>query len=275
MPAVIVASSPSPNTGRSFASFSAVEPQVGRHEVVEEAAFVRRRQLAVASRGPLILLGAADAPPLRRDRLVLAHREPGSRLGVPRDGRDDLAGSQARDQAQPRRVRLRAVEVEEQPTQVVVYLDRRVRGSVEATGDASLDLPEGDLVGDVDRRLEARAARLLDVVGRRLRRERRAQHALPREVEVTRALQDPAGRDLAEALPREAEPAYEPVEGRRQHVQVRRLSVRTVAARERDPVAAQHGDGPRLRRRQQRAARALAWVYPKHFEQTVRLWQLA
>ena len=51
--------------------------------------------------------------------------------------------------------------------QVVADGERGVGRGVDAAGDAGLDLPEGDLVGDQDRGLEAGAAGLLDVVGRR------------------------------------------------------------------------------------------------------------
>ena len=78
--------------------------------------------------------------------------------------------------------------------------ERRVGGGVDAAGDAGLDLAERDLVGDEDRRLEAGAARLLDVVRGRLGREAAAEHALARQVEVAAVLEHGAGDDLAEPL---------------------------------------------------------------------------
>src|SRR5947209_3940428 len=125
LPAVIVASGPSPNTGFSFASFSGEEPQ------------------------------------------------------------------------RPRR-RPRRVQLEQQLAEVVVELDGGVARRVEARRDAALDLAERDLVRDRDRRLEAGAARLLDVVGRRVRRQRAAEDALARQVEVAAVLEHPAAGDLAE-----------------------------------------------------------------------------
>ena len=125
--------------------------------------------------------------------------------------------------------------------QVLVYLDRRVARRVDAAGDPGLDLAERDLVGDVDRRLESGAAGLLDVVGGGVGRERAAEHGFAGEVEVAASLQHRAGRDFAEALPREPEAPGEAVERRGQHVLVRGLCVGAVAARERDPVAAEDG----------------------------------
>ena len=104
-------------------------------------------------------------------------------------------------------------------------------------------LAEGDLVGDEDRRLEAGAARLADVVGGRLGRELRAEHRLAGEVEVAAVLEDGARGDLAEALALEAEAGDEAVERGGQHVLVGGLRVGAVRARERDPVAAEDGDG--------------------------------
>ncbi len=76
LPAVIVAPSPLPNTGLSVASFStrrvraqvlvAGQPEVGRDQVVEEAAVVGGGQVLVRADGQLVLLLAADLPLLRR-----------------------------------------------------------------------------------------------------------------------------------------------------------------------------------------------------------------
>ncbi len=126
--------------------------------------------------------------------------------------------------------------------QVLVDRERRVAGGVDAARDAPLDLAERDLAADRERGLQAGVARLLEVVGRRRVVERRAEHALAREVEVAAVLEHGAGDDLAGALALQAEARDEPVERGGEHVLVRGLGVRAVGARERDPVAAEDGD---------------------------------
>ena len=99
--------------------------------------------------------------------------------------------------------------------QVLVEADRRVGGGVGAAGDAGVDLAEGDLVGDEDRRLQAGAAGLLDVVGGRLGREPGAEHALAGEVAVARVLEHGAAGDLAEPLALERRSGRRARRGRR------------------------------------------------------------
>src|SRR4029077_7274626 len=136
----------------------------------------------------------------------------------------------------------RPVGLEQDLAQLLAYRDRGVRGGVGATRDADLDLAERDLVGDVDRRLEAGAARLLEVRGGRLRRKPGAEHGLSREVEVAAVLEHGTGHDLAEALALEAEAGGQPIEGGGQHLLVARGRVCRVRAGEGDPVATEDGD---------------------------------
>ena len=112
-----------------------------------------------------------------------------------------MAGAEPGQLLQPPRRGLLAVGVEQDLAQVLVEADRRVGGGVDAAGDAGVDLTEGDLVGDEDRRLQPGAAGLLHVVGGRLRREPRAEHALAGQVAVARVLQHGAAGDLAERSP--------------------------------------------------------------------------
>ena len=118
----------------------------------------------------------------------------------------------------------------------------RVRGGVGATGDAGVDLAERDLVGDVDRRLQTGAARLLQVAGRGLGRQLGAEHRLAGQVEVAAVLEHGAGDDLAEALTLEAEAGGQAVDGRGEHLLVGGAGVDGVRPGERDPVAAEDGD---------------------------------
>ena len=113
LPAVIVAPSPLPNTGLSLASFSTeesgrrfwsrVRPEVGRDQVVEEAAVVGGGEVLVARGGELVLRLAADRPTRAAVmRGVLAHRQAGARLGVARDLGHELARPQPGERLEPR-----------------------------------------------------------------------------------------------------------------------------------------------------------------------------
>ena len=190
----------------------------------------------------LVLLGAADLPFLGHDRAVLAHREAGARLLVAGDLGDDVAGADLGQRPQFAHRRALAVGLQQGLAQPLVEGDRRVGGGVGAAGDAGVDLAEGDLVGDQDRRLQAGAAGLLDVVGGGLGGEAGAEHALAGQVAVARVLEDGAAGDLAERLALEAVAVDQAVEGGGQHVLVARVRVDAVGAREGDPVAADDGD---------------------------------
>jgi hypothetical protein len=216
----------------------ALQPEVRRDQVVEEAAVVRRRGLLVARGRELVLRLARDAVLLRRDRRVLAHREAGPRLGVARDVRDDVLRAHLRQPPHPAEHALLVARAHEHAPQVVVDAERRVARRVGPAGDAGLDLAERDLVRHEHRRLEARVAGLAHVVGRRLAVERRAEHDLAREVEVARVLEDGAGGDLVDALAGQPEARGEPVDHRRQHVLVGRLGVGSAGAGEGNSVAA-------------------------------------
>ena len=220
----------------------AVEPDVGGHQVVEEAAVVGGGEVLVALDRELVLLLAADLPFGRHDRAVLAHREAGARLLVAGDRRDDVAGADLGQLLQFADGRALAVGLEQRLAQALVEGDRRVGGGVGAAGDAGVDLAEGDLVGDEDRRLQAGAAGLLDVVGGGLGGEAGAEHALAGQVAVARVLEDGAAGDLAERLALQAVAVDQPVERRGQHVLVAGVRVDAVGAGEGDPVAADDGD---------------------------------
>ncbi len=183
----------------------ALEAQIRGHEVIHEAAVVSGRQVLVARRGKLVLLLALEAPLLRHERGVLAHRKAGARLGVAREVGDDLARADLRERLDAVGRRTGGVRLEQDLAQVVVERDRRVRGGVGAAGDRRVGLAQRDLVGDQDRRLQAGAARLPDVEGRGLGRELGSQDGLARQVDVARVLQDGARGYLAQAL------ALEPV----------------------------------------------------------------
>ena len=157
-------------------------------------------------------------------------------------------GPQPRELLRAPRQRLRPVDVEQDVAQVLVDRDRGVGGRVDPARDPDVDLAQRDLVGDRDHGLQARPARLLDVVGGRLGRELGAQDGLAGEVAVAGMLQDGARDDLAEPLALEREALDEPVERRGQHVLVGRVRVGPVGPREGNPVAADDGDASGVHR---------------------------
>ena len=106
LPAVMVAASPLPKTGfergraspgwcRGAGSGRASSPRYGVTRSSRKPRVVRRGQPLVRRERELVLLLAADLPLERGERGVLAHRQPGARLGVARDRRREVrrAGS--------------------------------------------------------------------------------------------------------------------------------------------------------------------------------------
>ena len=192
--------------------------------------------------GQLVLRLAGDAPLQRRERGVLAHREPGAGLAVLGDVEADVAGTDRAERLEPARGVLGGVDLHQLAAQLVADRDGRVGGGVGAAGDARVDDAERDLVGHLDRRLQPGAAGLLDVGGGRLGCEPGAEHALAGEVEVARVLEHRPGHDLAEPLAPQLEPVDEAVDGGGQHLLVGDAGVDGVGPGERDAVAADDGD---------------------------------
>ena len=213
------------------------QPEVGRHQVVEEPAVVGGGEVAVARDRQLVLRLPADLPLPGGDRRVLAHREPGAGLGVVRRVRLELSRPQPPERGQAALEVARGVEVEQHPPQVLVDRDRRVAGGVDAAGDAGVDLAQGDLVGDEDRGLQPGAAGLLHVVRRGRRRQSTAEDALPGQVVVAAVLEHRTRRHLADLLALQAEPGDQAVQRGGQHVLVGRLAVGAVGPGEGDPVS--------------------------------------
>ena len=185
----------------------ALQPQVGRDEVVEEAALVGGGEALVAVDGELVLRLARDAHALGRERLVLAHRE--ARCAARRCAgcRGRCGGPQVAEQPDAARHALGPVGLEQHLPQVLVDADRGVAGGVDAARDAPLDLAERDLAADREGGLQAGVAGHLEVVGGRGVVERAPQHALAREVEVAAVLEHGAGDDLAGPLALQARSA--------------------------------------------------------------------
>ncbi|MNN50006.1 hypothetical protein D3C81_1645680 [compost metagenome] len=141
---------------------------------------------------------------------------------------------------------LAAIGLQEDLAQLLVHADGRVRGGVHPAGDAAVDLPQGDLVGHQNGRLQPGAAGLLDVVGRGFRGQARAQHAFAGQVEVPRVLEHRPGSELADALAVQVETLHQAFEGAGQHVLVARRGIDGIGAGEGDAVAADDGDPAQL-----------------------------
>ena len=195
----------------------------------------------MAGEGELVLVLAGDAPGRGGERHVVAHRQTGARLGVGRHRDPDVGRAEREGRLRPVGRGLGPVQAQQLAAQRLGDDDGRVGGRVDPAGDARLDLAEGDLVRHEDGGLEAGAARLGDVVGRRGRRQARPEHRLPGEVEVAAVLDDGTGDDLSEPLPREPVAGDEALDGRGQHVLVRGLRVGAELAREGDAVATEDG----------------------------------
>ena len=217
----------------------------------------------LVARGRELVLSLPRDPPLGRGQgHVLPHREAGAGLDVLRDRWDELRGTDARERLESLRRAPGPVGREQPSAQPLADRDGRVARAVDPACDGGADLSEGDLVRHEDRRLEARAAGLLDVIGRRRRVQPRAEHGLAGEVEVRAVLEDGPGHDLSDALSCEAEAGDEPVERRRQHVLVRGHGVRTVGPGEGDAIPPEHRDPPGLTGREAgggRGSHGISW----------------
>ena len=214
----------------------AVEPEERGDQVVEEAAVVGGGHVLVAGRGELVLVDALDAHFLGGDGGMLAHRQPGAGLAVGGD-LDADRGGQLADELEPVDVRLGPAQPEQHAAQVVAEGDGCVRRGVHAARGAGLVLTQRDGVGDGDGGLEPGAAGLLQVIGRRVRIERRAEHALAHQVEVAAVLEHGAADHGAKPFAGQVEPVDQPVQGCGEHVLVGCVGVCAVGAGEGNSVA--------------------------------------
>ena len=144
---------------------------------------------------------------------MLAHRQPGARLAVARQFGFQVVRAQLEEWLEPLAQAFATVGLQQDVAQAFVYRNRRIGGGVHAAGNPAVDLPQGNLVGHQQRCLQPGAAGLLDVVGRRLRRQPRAQHALPGQVHVTRVLEHRTGHHFPHAQPMQAVAFDQPFEG--------------------------------------------------------------
>src|SRR5690606_20683492 len=91
-----------------------------------------------------------------------------------------------------------------------------------------------------------RATGLLQVVGRRLRRQARAQDTFAGQVEVPRMLEYRPGHHLAKPLAVEVEALNQPLQGTGQHLLVAGRGVDGIGTGEGNAVATDDGDATQL-----------------------------
>ncbi|MNX98264.1 hypothetical protein D3C86_1306650 [compost metagenome] len=207
---------------------------------------VGRRQFLMALKRQLILCLARDVPGLGHQLAMLAHGQPGTRLAVAREFGDQMFGTQLQEGFQFVAGGFRAVGLQEDFAQAFADTDRRIRGGVHATGDAAVDLAQGNLVRHQQRRLQPGAARLLDVIGRSGGRQSRPQYALAREVHVPRQLEHRPGDHFADALAVQVVTFDQAFEGGGEHHLVTGRGVGAVGAGEGNPVTADDRDAAQL-----------------------------
>ena len=203
-------------------------------------------KLLVAGHGQLILLVAGDDPGLRHQLAVLAHGQPGARLAVTRNGRGQVARANLQQALDLLAGALATIGLQENLPQPFVDPDRRIRGGIDAAGDATLNLPKRNLVCHQQRRLKARAAGLLQVIGRGFRGQARAEHTFAGQVEVARMLEHRTGHHLAQTLAMQVEALDQAIQCAGQHLLVARGGVDGIGAGERNTVATDNGDTARL-----------------------------
>ena len=180
LPAVIVAPSPLPKTGLSFASDSTVES--GRRL---ESRSSPRNGVTWSSKKPASYAAArcwcdaaasssCSSRPTRHSSAVsaacspiesLVRGSPFCGIASPMSVGRICASAVSRD-----RDVARGVDLHQLLAELVADRDRRVRRRVGAAADAGLDHAQRDLVGDVERRLQPGAAGLLEVDPRGLAR---------------------------------------------------------------------------------------------------------
>ena len=152
-------------------------------------------------------------------------------------------GGQLAHQLEPVDVGLRPAQPEQHAAQVVAEGDRRVGGGVHAAGGGHLVPACGDAVGGGDRRLQPRAAGLLD--------DRTPgvydDSALPSTHSRIRlksrlCLSTAPPITAPELLAAQVEAIDQPAQCRGEHVLVGGVGVGAIRPGERNPVAAENGD---------------------------------
>ncbi len=200
----------------------------------------------MAFQSQLILIGAGNVPGLGHLLAVLAHGQAGARLTIARQFRLEVMGPQLQQGLELVAGTLGAVGLQQDLAQAFVDPDRRIRSGIHPAGDAAVDLPQGDLVGHQQRRFQARAAGLLDIVGRGGGRKPRAEDAFAGQVEVPGMLEHGTGGHLAKAQAVQVVALDQALQGGGEHRLVAGGGIGAVGTGEGDAVAADNRDATQL-----------------------------
>ncbi len=230
------------------------------HQVVEETALVGGGQLVVRGDRQLVLRFARDVPLARHVLAVLAHRLAGARFGHAGEIRLEFTQRKALERRKFLAERLGRRGLQQTPAQGLAVHDRHVRSGVRAATDANLDLPGRDLAGDVDDRVQRRAARALQGDAGRQRRQAGTQCGLAAQVPVRRMLDHRAHRHFAELLPVQAELLDQRAQRAHRHAEVAHIGIRRVLPAERDADAAKNGDRTTMQHRTPRGCTRCAGI---------------
>lgn len=133
---------------------------------------------------------------------------------------------------------LGAVRRQQRTAQGFVDADGRVRGRVGAPGNPHFNLAEGDFIGHQQRRFQAGAAGLLQVVGRGFGRQGGGQQRFAGQVEIPRVLDHSARSELAQAQAVEVVAVHQALQRGHQQILVAVVGVHRVGAGKRNAVAA-------------------------------------
>ena len=216
-----------------------------RHDqIFVETRVVGRRRLDVARERELVLMVARDVELFCRDLGALAHRQPGAGLRHAGELRLEMPRSQLEPGKDLPGQRPAAVGAQEDPAVIVGVYDRRVADRVRSARDAGLDLPERNLVADVDCGFDAGAAGALHVDAGRAQRQARTDDAFTCQVPVARVFDDGAERHVAQRLPAQVVLVDERLECGGHHVLVGTIGVNRMGATKRYADTADHRHPP-------------------------------
>ena len=221
-----------------------VVPAQARHwddQVVVKAFLPRLGTLEVTLQSELILRHAADAPFLGHKLAVLAHRQAGAGLAHRGHGRLEIAWPQSQPGLQSLTERTAAGAFEHDLVEGRAVDDGNVAGGIDAAGDRNVDFSPRDALSELNGGRQAGAARALDIVGGSMRVQAGTERRFAGEIPVTRMLDHCAGGDFAERLALESEFVDQRAQARGQHLEITERAVGAVAARKRDPDAADDG----------------------------------
>jgi hypothetical protein len=123
---------------------------------------------------------------------------------------------------------------------------RRITDRVDSRGNRTIDLAEGNLVAEQDRRLQAGAAGALQIEPRRFRGKTRAERRFPRQIPLARVFHDRARRHVVQTLALQPVTLDHAAQRGGQHLLIAHVPVGTVAARKWNAHPAHNRDASRI-----------------------------